>query len=124
MIKKDGTHWEPSDEDFIAWQKAYPNVDVFAEYSVAESWIDANPTRRKSNCKAFVNNWLNRASKQEKGISPFAQKAQEQSGQLSCKQMTTLDMQTHDFCNSEPFRQHCLNVYGQYVTLEGVRVTR
>jgi len=123
MKKLDGTDYEPTDEDFIAWQNAYPNVDVFAEYAAAESWIDANPKRRKKNCKAFVNNWLNRASKQEKGVSPFAEKAQEQGGKLTPKQMTALDHATHDFMNYEPFRQRCLAQYGQYVTHDGVRVT-
>ena len=76
-----GEEYCPEDEDFIKWQHAYPNVDVFAEYDAAECWIDANPARRKKNCKSFVNNWLKKAAQMEKGVSPFAQKAQEESGQ-------------------------------------------
>ena len=40
-----GEDWYPTDEDFIKWQYAYPDVDVFAEYEAAECWIDANPAR-------------------------------------------------------------------------------
>jgi hypothetical protein len=119
-----GEDWFPEDEDFIKWQHAYPSVDVYAEYDAAECWVDANPARRKKNCKSFVNNWLKKAAQMEKGISPFAQKAQEQSGQLPYKRWTKLDEGTHDFMQSEKFCELCLQKYGQYVTFEGERVTR
>ncbi len=119
-----GEDWFPEDEDFIKWQHAYPSVDVYAEYDAAECWVDANPARRKKNCKSFVNNWLKKAAQMEKGISPFAQKAQEQSGQLPYKRWTKLDEGTHDFMQSEKFRELCLQKYGQYVTFEGERVIR
>lgn len=123
MILKDGTHWEPQDEDVIAWQHAYPKVDIFAELSAMDSWADANPSKRKTKtgAKRFVNAWLSRASQQERGVSPFAQKAQAQDGIINPKQMTNLDMLTHDFLNSPSFREHCLASYGQYLSHKGER---
>ena len=118
-----GEDWYPADEDFIKWQHAYPDVDVFAEYDAAECWIDANPARRKKNCKSFVVNWLKKAAQMEKGISPFAQKAADSTGVIPYRKWTKLDEETHDFEQSEVYRQHCLRKYGQYVSFAGERVT-
>ena len=125
MILEDGTDWEPTDEDFIAWQRAYPTVDIYAEYNAMCSWADANPQKRKTRrgAKRFVNSWLNRASQMERGISPFAQQKTESAGKIAHKEMSHLDMITHDFMNNEAFRAYCLQTYGQYVTLNGERVT-
>ena len=48
MILNTGERWEPEDIDMIAWSKAYPAVDVFQELRAMESWLDANPTKRKT----------------------------------------------------------------------------
>lgn len=72
MILDTGETWEADDADIIQWQKAYPAVDVHAELSKMESWLDANPKKRKTKTgiKRFVNSWLARA--QDKGgSSPF-----------------------------------------------------
>lgn len=123
MILKDGTHWEPTDEDIIAWQHSYPDVDVFAELGAMESWCDANPSKRKTKkgIKRFVNAWLSRA--REKGGSPFAQQNSTESRTVPIKQWTQLDDLTHDFLQSESFRNECLAKFGQYVTYSGERVT-
>ncbi|MDB4437379.1 hypothetical protein N9163_00860 [bacterium] len=55
----------------IAWAKAYPAVDVFQELRAMESWLDANPKKRKTKAgiKRFVNSWLSR-SQDRGGSSP------------------------------------------------------
>ena len=119
-----GEEYYPETEDFIKWQHAYPHVDVYAEYDAAECWIDANPARRKKNCKSFVNNWLKKAAQMEKGISPFAQKAAEESGVIPYRKWTRLDEETHDFLDNLKHREYYLEKYGQCMTYEGVRLTR
>ena len=42
MICKDGTDWQPTDEQILSWQHAYPEVDVFAELNVMTVWLDSN----------------------------------------------------------------------------------
>ncbi len=70
MLLNNGDTYIPEDVDIIAWQKAYPAIDVNQELNAMESWLDANPTRRKTpkGIKRFVNSWLARA--QDKGGSP------------------------------------------------------
>ena len=124
MICKDGTDWQPTDEQILSWQHAFPEVDVFAELNVMATWLEANPSRAKTvkGMSRFCQSWLSRAN--QKGGSPFAQKEYEQSGKKPMKQWTQLDDLTHDFMKSERFRQSCLEKYGQYVTFQGERVTR
>jgi hypothetical protein len=125
IILNDGTYYEPDDEYLIQLQQAYSTVDVFAELSAMAMWCDANPKKRKTErgIKKFITSWLKRAADMEKGISPFAEKMRTNSGNIGLKQWTQLDDLTHDFLNSESFRSHCLQTYGQYVTREGERVT-
>ena len=123
MILKDGTHWEPGDEDIIAWQRSYSDVDIYAELGAMESWCDANPSKRKTKkgIKRFINAWLNRA--RDQGGSPFAQKYSTESTMVPMKKWSQLDDITHDFMQSESFRNECLAKFGQYVTYSGERVT-
>jgi len=88
MILNNGDNWQPEETDVIAWQRAYPKVDVHQELMAMESWLDANPTRRKkpTGIKRFVNSWLARA--QDKGGSPQARSYNKQDS-LRAK---TLDM--------------------------------
>ena len=125
IILNDGTYYEPDDEYLIQLQQAYSTVDVFAELNAMAMWCDANPKKRKTprGIKQFITSWLKRAADMEKGISPFAEKMQTNSGNIGLKQWTQLDDLTHDFLNSESFRSHCLQAYGQYVTRDGERVT-
>ena len=123
IILNDGSYYEPDDEQIIYWQNAFPKVDIFAELSAMAAWCDANPKKRKKDGKRFANSWLSRASQQERGVSPFAEKMTENSGKIAMKQWSHLDCLTHDYCNSEQYRAHCLQKYGQYVTFGGERVT-
>jgi hypothetical protein len=70
MLLNNGDTYTPDDADVIAWEKAYPAIDVYQELNAMESWLDANPTRRKTpkGIKRFINSWLARA--QDKGGSP------------------------------------------------------
>ena len=124
MITKTGEDWQPDDEQILQWQHAYPEVDIFAELNVMAAWLESNEPRRKTvkGMPRFVNSWLSRAN--QKGGSPFAQKEYEQSGKRPMKQWTQLDDLTHDFIKNERFRESCLERYGQYVTFDGVRVTK
>ena len=65
MLLNNGDTYTPDDADIIAWEKAYPAIDVYQELNAMESWLDANPTwsRRKTpkGIKRFVNSWLARA---------------------------------------------------------------
>ena len=123
IILNDGTYYEPDDEQIIYWQNAFPKVDIFAELSAMAAWCDANPKKRKKDGKRFAASWLSRASQQERGVAPFAEKMTENSGKIAMKQWSHLDCLTHDYCNSEQYRAHCLQKYGQYVTFGGERVT-
>jgi hypothetical protein len=72
MLLNDGSTFTPDDKDVIAWQRTYKAVDVNQELAAMESWLDANPTRRKTKrgIKKFINAWLSRA--QDRGGSPLA----------------------------------------------------
>ena len=43
------------------WREAFSAIDVRAEISRAEVWLQANPKQRKSNYARFLVNWLARA---------------------------------------------------------------
>ena len=52
-------------EDKAGWKDAYPAVDIEQELRIAREWLLANPSKRKSNYRQFINNWLRR--EQDKG---------------------------------------------------------
>jgi len=54
-----------SEKQKEAWKKTFPICDIEAELNKMASWLDANPKKRKSSYKAFINNWLSRT--QDKG---------------------------------------------------------
>jgi hypothetical protein len=51
-------------EDLILRYK-WLGVSVRDELIKAQSWVDANPKRRKRNWERFVVNWMNRASQSQ-----------------------------------------------------------
>ena len=67
-----GDNYQPEDVDIIAWQRAYPAVNVHQELLAMESWCDANTAKRKTKrgIKSFVVRWLTKA--QNQGGSPMA----------------------------------------------------
>jgi len=92
MLLNTKEDWQPEEKDVIAWQRAFPAVNVHQELMAMESWCDANPTKRKtkSGIKRFVNLWLTKA--QNQGGSPIAKK-HNKSGSIRAK---SIDMQMTD----------------------------
>ena len=56
-----------TEKDNTIWRKAYPACDIEAELNKMAAWLSANPTRKKSNYKKFITNWLSR--QQDRGGS-------------------------------------------------------
>jgi hypothetical protein len=54
-----------TDDDWQAWDKAFPAVDVRQEALKAALWLRDNPTKRKKNVRRFLTNWFGRV--QERG---------------------------------------------------------
>jgi hypothetical protein len=123
MILSNGEHWEPEQSDILAWQQAYKKIDVYGELDAMACWCEANPSKRKTSkgIKRFVNSWLNRAN--QSGGSPFNE-PQKEGEALPVRRWTMLDMLTHDFMDSESFRNKMLEKHGQYITSKGVRHVR
>ena len=111
MLLNTGDDWQPEGEDVEKWKELYPAVNVEQELRAMEGWLDANPTKRKTErgIKRFVNSWLARA--QDRGPSANHLKGGKPVGLRS---MTDADMLTHDFMDSESFRDMCLLKHGQY----------
>lgn len=59
-------------EDKSGWKDAYPAVDIESELRKMREWLLANPSKRKSNYRKFINNWLSR--EQDKGGSQKIEK--------------------------------------------------
>jgi len=119
MILNNGEQWQPTDEDVLAWQQAYKNIDVFQELDAMSCWCEANPSKRKTprGIKRFVNAWLNKADK--RGGSPPEYRSQKKA---TLRDWDTIDEITHDFMNSESFRQKMLSEHGRYMSYNGERV--
>jgi len=129
MILNTGERWEPEDTDMIAWAKAYPAVDVFQELRAMESWLDANPKKRKTKggVKRFVNSWLSR-SQDRGGSSPAVIGKQAVAAKLDPQGITaapislkslTMDMQLTDISWLDPqeaqmMKQYYLDQRGYY----------
>jgi hypothetical protein len=52
-------------EDKAGWFDAYPACDIDQELREMREWLLANPTKKKSNYRKFITNWLSR--EQDKG---------------------------------------------------------
>ena len=120
IVLKDGTYYEPSDEEIIKWQRAYDKLDVHKELEAIANWADANPAKRKVNGPRFVVNWLKRAN--DSGGSPFAKQHKAKDGKISVRDMDMDDELTHDFLGTH--QQYFLNKFGRCFTKAGERVTR
>lgn len=46
--------------DISGWEEAYPACDVNAELLKMREWLLANPSKKKSNYRRFITNWLTR----------------------------------------------------------------
>jgi len=56
-----------TDLDTKDWAEAFPAVDIKQEIKSARQWLIDNPTKRKTQIRRFLSNWLRR--QQEKGGS-------------------------------------------------------
>jgi len=115
MLLNTKEDWQPEEKDVIAWQRAFPAVNVHQELMAMESWCDANPTKRKtkSGIKRFVNLWLTKA--QNQGGSPQAKK-QSKNESIRAK---SIDMQMTDISWLNPedqmsMKQYYLDKFGFY----------
>lgn len=50
----------------LQWLDAYPGIQVGTELEKAAAWVMANPTKRKSDWRRFLNNWMARAQERTK----------------------------------------------------------
>jgi len=92
MVTKGGEYWEPTQEKVLDWQRSYPAVDVYQELNAMHSWLEDNPTKRKTvrGMPRFCNSWLARAQ-QSGGRSPFAPEKKER---ISTRDIPFNDMLT------------------------------
>jgi hypothetical protein len=92
MLLNTKEDWQPEQSDIIQWSRTYRAVNVDQELMAMESWLDANPNKRKTKAgiKRFVNSWLARA--QNQGGSPIAKKSSK-NGSIRAK---SIDMQMTD----------------------------
>ena len=118
MILKNGENWEPSDTDVIEWQRAYQNIDVHREIDAMSCWCEANPSKRKTpaGIKRFVNAWLSRADRT--GGSPPSFRSEK----TTLRDWDTIDHISHDFMDSQSFRQRMLQEHGRYMSANGERI--
>ena len=105
--------WQPKETDKIAWQRAYPAVDVHQELMAMESWLDANPTKRKTarGIKSFVVRWLSR-SQDRGGSSPLAKKKNRLRDKTP--EMQLADISWVDPEDREMMKEYYLNKLGYY----------
>jgi hypothetical protein len=57
-----GGEWALEESQLEIWRTLYPGVDVDREVRKAWAWLDANPSRKKKNPKAFLVNWLKKCA--------------------------------------------------------------
>lgn len=60
--------------DVELWADTYPAVNIIPELKKINAWLDANPTKRKTErgMKKFINNWLSRAQDNPRQSAPQA----------------------------------------------------
>ena len=63
FLLTDGTEYEVSENDVVAYQQLYPGIDVSQELRNIQAWCLSNPKNRKTRngAKRFMNGWLSRA---------------------------------------------------------------
>lgn len=65
-----GDPYSVSDDDVAEWEESFPAVDVRQQLGAMRSWLNANPTRRKTKkgMRRFIVSWLDR--RQNSGPAP------------------------------------------------------
>lgn len=67
--KPERTH-KVTEQDVEKYHETYPAVDIEQELRQMAMWLEANPSRKKSNTRAFIVNWLKKS--QDRSSSPAA----------------------------------------------------
>lgn len=62
-----------TEQDMAMWHQAYPAIDLQGEIAKAACWLAANPKRKKSNYKQFLNNWFSKAQDRYHPSQPLLQ---------------------------------------------------
>ncbi len=114
MLCKDGSTYEPKQEDIIAWERAYSQrgVDVRQELLSMESWLDANPKKRKVDMKRFIDNWLKRAA--QSGGSPMAKSRKQSSRNIPIEHKLCDIGWVQNVESKQQAKQFYLNKLGYY----------
>jgi predicted phage replisome organizer len=65
-----GKEYSITQKDIDLWQEDYPGIDVYTEIRKMHAWLDANPSKRKTQkgIRRFIVSWLNNA--QDRGGRP------------------------------------------------------
>lgn len=68
VVLNTGEEWRPTIEQYGAYARLYPGVDIAQEFRKMRGWCDANPKKRKTRTGVlrFVNSWLSRAQDSQK----------------------------------------------------------
>lgn len=67
ILLKDGTTFELSAEDYIYFQRLYPDLDIDQELRSIAGWNYTHPSKRKTlrGIKSHINGWLCRQTKRK-----------------------------------------------------------
>lgn len=114
MLLNTGETYQPEEADIIAWQRTYPAINVHQELNAMESWLDANPTRRKTSrgIKRFINSWLSRA--QDRGGSPQVKAKRQSSRDVSIEDKMADVSWVSNLDDLNRAKNHFLGKYGFY----------
>ena len=78
--------WENIQEkDKERWEKTYPKCDLDQELLFMADWLLADPTRKKSNYKKFISNWLKKT--QDRGGTKKQKKSDDNWGERKTKEL-------------------------------------
>lgn len=68
VVLNTGDEWRPTVEQYEAYARLYPGVDIAQEFRKMRGWCDTNPKKRKTRTGVlrFVNAWLSRAQDSQK----------------------------------------------------------
>ena len=71
ILTNKGEEWRPTQEEFEAFCRYHPNVDVKAEIVKMASWAFGNPKKRKTygGMRKFVTTWLDKEQDRNRGSS-------------------------------------------------------
>lgn len=91
-VGPDGDSWRLRRAQVDEWAKAFPGLDVLAECTRAQVWIEANPGRRKTvrGMPKFLVGWLMRSTDNGTGArrqDPLPQPAERPDWYAQCQQL-------------------------------------